>query len=56
MPPITPDYKGTIDVNTVTPVAALPNCAYIVTLEAGVNVTTGDDWGVLREDQIAFCK
>lgn len=56
LPPITPDYKGTIDVNTVTPVAGLEPCAYIVRLRTGVQITTGDDWGIPHEDEMAFCK
>ena len=44
---------------TATPnfnVAALPACAYLVTLSAQVLLTTGDSSPLPLQDQIAFCK
>jgi hypothetical protein len=55
LPPGTPgQIAGTATNNFF--VSALPACAYIVTLESQVLLTTGDSTPSPIYDQLAFCK
>ncbi len=56
LPPATPgQIAGTATPNGFT-VADMPSCAYIVTLETQVLLTTGDTEPLPLYDQVAFCK
>jgi len=55
LPPGAPGQIAGAATNNFT-VSALPACAYIVTLETQVLLTTGDSDPLPVYDQLAFCK